>query len=120
MSKLMNLLAFGVITSSMVVTNPSEEVYVNYFVAEMPNAVCKEVNFADATPPNQAQDIGMSLCRGAFGIGNTLFRQQLREKVKQETKHHNFGVYSIYSTQLSGRSIKTIGAFGNFLTFTND
>jgi hypothetical protein len=113
------MLAFGAIAGVMVVTNPSKESYVDYFVTKMPDQVCALSSTGNSNHSNWTGATATELCKGAIGIGSYVLRDKIEGFVKQETKPQNLVLFSFYTTRLPGKTIKTVGVFGNFVTVSS-
>jgi uncharacterized protein YceK len=87
-------------------TNPQQEAYNDYASQRlMKNAqkeMCNAFNYCESGEPP------------AF-IKNTL----IKPAISAATKQQNLGIFSIYTTELLGLRTKTLGVFGNFLTYSD-
>lgn len=93
------LLAIGVV---MIFTNPNREEYNNYASETIVNKL--------------QQDCQGELCKivkPVLPIGKPVFKGIIDSTTKQK----NLVICSLYTTELPGKTIKTIGVFGNFITF---
>ncbi|NJK49545.1 DUF4359 domain-containing protein [Candidatus Gracilibacteria bacterium] len=90
----------------MGVTNPRQEAYNDYASQRlMTNAqeeMCKEFNYCRSGEPPSF-------------IKNTL----IKPAISASTNQQNLGIFSIYTTELFGFKTKTLGVFGNFLTYSD-
>lgn len=109
------LLLFGGV---MFFSNPNEDSYASYAAnkisKEIPDALCKTPEL-----PLWLRNIGKTAadtCKSglkAIATDNNGFE----ELITQSTKRDNYQLISIYTTELPGYTVKTVGAFGNFITF---
>ncbi|MCU0534651.1 MAG: DUF4359 domain-containing protein [Hydrococcus sp. Prado102] len=88
-------------------TNPKQEAYNDYasqrLLTNAQKEICKEFNYCRSSePPNI--------------IKNTL----IKPAISASTKQQNLGIFSIYTTELLGLRTKTLGVFGNFLTYSDN
>ena len=114
----LKLLGVGLLAGAiaLVFTNPSRSAYLDYAAERLPETIeqdCKrfdrEVNLADFLELS-SQALCGSLAQGIDFMGRGLVRQA----VKVSTERQNWGVLSVYETQLPGRTTKTVGIAGRF------
>jgi uncharacterized protein YceK len=90
----------------MGVTNPKQDAYNEYasqiLIANAQKEMCKQFNYCEAGEP-------------PILIKNTL----IKPAINAATKQQNLGIFSIYTTELFGLRTKTLGVFGNFLTYSD-
>lgn len=97
-------------------TNPPRSEYIHYasdhLSEEIRKSQCKE-----SKVPEFLQDFAGDLvdaCETAIGAS----RGVIKSSLDNSTKRRNAIIFSLYTTELFGRRYQTIGAFGNFLTFS--
>jgi uncharacterized protein YceK len=87
-------------------TNPQQEAYNDYASKRlMKNAhkeMCKQFNYCESDEPP------------AF-IQDTI----IKPAISKFTKQQNLGIFSVYTTEALGFRTKTLGVFGNFLTYSD-
>jgi Domain of unknown function (DUF4359) len=104
----------GVTLVVMAIANPDKEVYLNYASVAMATEV-KE-NLCSNNSQGGLESILANVCK------NTIDRQQgaIRVYLNNFSERQNFGLFSVYTTKIPQRTYTSIGAFGNFLTFTQN
>jgi hypothetical protein len=110
----------AILAGTMALTNPPKEEYLEYasgqLSAEIKGSYCKE-----SEAPKILENFNLS---GAFAdVCNNLVTSQrpaLRRHLDNATQRQNLVAFSIYKTQLWDRQYRTIGVFGNFLTFSSE
>ncbi len=108
-------LALALLAVVMGLTNPVREEYLSYasekLATELKTSFCKESQMRDFLGT-----VGSSLA-GACKALVTSQRDGMERFIDNSTTRQNLLLFSIYTTELSGKNYRTIGAFGNFLTF---
>lgn len=104
-------IALGVMAAIMGFTNPSQEVYTEYasekLLAHADKMACEKVSLCD------------SIDSLPVAAKNVIKNQILKPAIETSSQRQNLGVLSIYTTEVPGvAKIRTIGAFGHFLTFS--
>ena len=108
--------------TAMMVTNPGKSAYVNYASELLPKKLQQEcskleddINVSDMlTLPTQ------DLCKSFVGSVDLVGRGAVKLIVNGATERQNFGLFSIYTTQLPGRTFKTVGIGRHFVMFYNE
>lgn len=105
-----NLVKGGIALAGLAVimgfTNPKQDSYNEYasnrLFTKAEKAICKQFNYcASGEPPNF--------------IKKTI----IKPAINTATQRQNLVIFSIYTTEFPGlRTFQTIGAFGNFLTYS--
>ena len=107
-------IALILLAAGMGFTNPSRDKYLTYasgqLATELENTVCK-----DSRVPKTLSGVTDTLIGSCKNLV-TSQRDTIERLLDNTTQRQNFGVASIYTTQLGGKSYQTIGAFGNFAT----
>ncbi|MFM6408619.1 MAG: DUF4359 domain-containing protein [Microcystis sp.] len=104
-------IALGVIAGIMGFTNPPQELYSEYaakkLLAHADKIACEKISLCgsiDSLP---------------VAARNVIKNQILKPAIETSSQRQNLGVFSIYTTEVPGvAKIRTIGAFGHFLTFS--
>lgn len=104
-------IALGVVAGIMGFTNPPQELYTEYasekLLAHADKMACEKVSLCE------------SIDSLPVAAKNVLKNQILKPAIETSTQRQNLGLLSIYTTEVPGvAKIKTLGAFGHFLTFT--
>lgn len=109
-------IALAILAGVMGMTNPPRSEYVHYasdaLSEELKNSQCKE-----SKVPDFLRDFSGDLvdfCESAIGAS----RGRIKSYLDNSTKRRNALIFSVYTTELFERRYQTIGAFGNFLTFS--
>jgi hypothetical protein len=109
-------IALAILAGVMGMTNPPRSEYVHYasdhLSEELKKSQCKE-----SKVPEFLQDLSgdfVDVCETAIGVS----RGPMKGYLDNSTKRRNVLIFSLYTTELFGRRYQTIGAFGNFLTFS--
>ena len=121
------IIVLGILAGSMIFTNPNRKAYVDYaavkLVKEAKNSLCKTPELSKDL--GEWQDIvrdlsdGLSgICKGVIATGGTVGLNPIQNVIEQRTTRQNLLLLSIYNTELADREFKTLGAFGNFFTFS--
>ncbi len=107
-------LAVGAI--ALAITNPGQSAYVDYAAERLPKtlkqeckALKKDINLADAVRL-PTQDLCRSLVHGADLVG----RGVVKQVINVSTQRQNWGVLSWYTTEVPGRTFKTVGIARQF------
>jgi Domain of unknown function (DUF4359) len=116
----LGLLAITIISGGMIFTNPEPKNYTKYaadrFVKEIPPAFCQSKQlkdyFGDFEPKITA------LCSSGLGFSLVPTQDLVEYFLDRNTDRQNFFLFSIYNTKIPGHNFKTIGAIGNFITFS--
>ncbi|MBF2021219.1 MAG: DUF4359 domain-containing protein [Hydrococcus sp. C42_A2020_068] len=100
----------------LVVTNPSNQAYEQY-ATERLTLYLKEEGCTQVS--EKLDGIVQSFCKSLVDTA----RPQIKQLIAQQTKRHNYLLFSIYQTKLSppapapGYYFETIGALENFYTY---
>ncbi|MEB3340297.1 DUF4359 domain-containing protein [Okeania sp.] len=96
-------------------TNPPRDEYVNYasnkLATEIKESVCKESNV-----PEVLNNLTGDLLKSCEKLIKSQ-RTNIKEIMDNATKRQNLILFSLYTTEFTGKRYQTIGAVGNFLTF---
>jgi Domain of unknown function (DUF4359) len=103
----------------MLFTNPGKEEYNDYAYTKLNTEI--ESNFCKKPElPKFLQGVGSAVgdaCQAAIKQGILVTKNDIKKVIDDTTTRQNFIVLSIYTTDISGRTFRTAGAFGNFFTF---
>ncbi|MEG3435873.1 DUF4359 domain-containing protein [Pannus brasiliensis CCIBt3594] len=104
-------IALGGLAVVMGATNPGQATYTEYasehLLDKAGKVACERVSLCDAT-----KDMPVI-------AKNMLKNQILKPAIEASTRQQNLGVFSLYTTEVPGvATIKTLGVFGNFFTFS--
>lgn len=112
-------IALVVLSGIMIVTNPSKDGYVDYaapkLVPEIQSAICKGPQLPQGL--NIAGTSAGDICKNAISIGLGLNQNTLKQFIDTTTTRQNLILFSIYTTEVPGATFKTLGVFGNYITF---
>jgi Domain of unknown function (DUF4359) len=93
------LLTMGVV---MIFTNPNREAYNHYASETLVGQLQKDCQGELCSVINPLLSMGKPVLRGI---------------IDSTTKQQNLVICSLYTTELPGKTVKTLGLFGNFITF---
>jgi Domain of unknown function (DUF4359) len=114
-------IAIAAISGVMLFTNPNKEAYADYasvkFVVEIKTAICRGPELPNSDWLQKISSIVGGVCKGAFNTAGSLGYNPIKNFVNTGTTRKNLLVFSIYTTEIPGKTFTTIGVFGNFLTF---
>ncbi len=104
-------IALAGVATLMGATNPAPNTYTEYaserLLDKAGKVACEKVSICD-TPENMP-----------VIAKNMIKNQILKPAIEASTKQQNLGVFSVYTTEVPGvATIKTLGAFGHFFTFS--
>ncbi len=94
-------IALFVLGGAMLITNPKQEEYVNYASVTLIEQIQKE-------------------CKGDFcnvvnPLVSSIGKPFIKPFLDSASKRQNFVLFSIYTTEIPGKTYKTLGLFGNFI-----
>lgn len=110
----------AILAGTMALTNPPKEEYLEYASGQL-SAEIKENYCKESEAPKILENFNLSktfadVCDNLV----TSQRPALTRHLDNATQRQNVVVFSIYKTQLWDRQYRTIGVFGNFLTFSSE
>ena len=116
------LIAFGAVAASMFFTNPSQSDYVDYAAEQLMQTARKDLCTNSNQPINSDVIVSFNfslgeVCSTIIGASDFVGRGLLKGAIQTTTNRQNLGLFSIYTTQFPGKTYKTIGVLGNFVTF---
>lgn len=108
--------------TTMIATNPGKPAYLDYASERLLEKLKQECNELEAnisisgglTIPTQ------DLCKSSLESADLVGRGAVKLVVNGTTERQNFGIFSIYTTQLTGRTFKTVGIGGHFMMFYSE
>lgn len=107
-------IALTLVAAGMAFTNPARDKYLTYASGvlqnELENTVCK-----DSRVPKALSGVTDTLIGSCKNLLNSQ-RSTIEQLLDNTTQRQNFGVASIYTTELGQKSYQTVGVFGNFVT----
>jgi hypothetical protein len=95
---------------SAALTNPSRAAYETYATEQASGFLLKEVCGKNLRVPEVLQQALSQGCESLSQGSNAT----LNRFIHQHTEHYNFGVFSLYTTELPGYQLRTIGLWHNF------
>ncbi|NWF60517.1 MAG: DUF4359 domain-containing protein [Fischerella sp.] len=118
---LFTLIAIAGVASVMSFTNPNNNAYVDYaanrLTSEIQNAVCNGPQLPQGQLWEGVSKLTATTCKSGLATGLAFQSSNIKDVITQSTERQNFFIFSIYTTKVPGYNFRTIGAFGNFLTF---
>lgn len=100
-------------------TNPGKPAYVNYASERLPKELkqeCDELRDDIELGPVFSLPTG-DLCKTFVGGADAIGRGAIKLLVNAASDRKNFGLFSVYTTELPGRTFKTLGMGRKFITF---
>ncbi len=110
----------AILAGTMALTNPPKEEYLEYASGQLSSEL-KENYCKESEAPEILENFNLS--KTFADVCNNLVTSQrpaLRRHLDNATQRRNVVIFSIYTTRLWDRQYRTIGVFGNFLTFSSD
>ena len=107
----------GALAAVLIATNPSQDRY-NTFAAEtLQNEV--RSSFCQAKELDSwLGDLGKALgdiCETAIEQGSLVGEEDLKNFIEDNTQRQNFGVFSLYTTQIPAVRVRILGVFNRFI-----
>jgi Domain of unknown function (DUF4359) len=92
---------------TLVATNPNKDAYTDYALEKL----CEYPNF----PPQVAAQF-QETCKNTVSPGGGLLgRDRIKNMILSRTQRQNFFLFSIYTTEVFGRTVTSVGVFGTFV-----
>ena len=117
-------IAFGAVAASMFFTNPAQPDYVDYAAEQLVQRSRKDICTSNSSnQPTNSRGFVLfnisidNLCGTVLNASDFFGRGVLKTGIQNTTDRQNLGLFSIYATPFLGKTYKTIGVFGNFITF---
>jgi hypothetical protein len=110
----------ALVTASLMLTNPTQKSYETYLVKQLENRIQEECSRA-SSPILGA--LANKACYSIGSMGDSFIKESASSMVAANTTRQNFGLFSIYSTQISvsqinfSGKVSAVGAFNNFLIY---
>lgn len=107
----------GALAAVLIATNPGQDRY-NTFAAEtLQNEV--RSSFCQAKELDSwLGDLGKALgdiCETAIEQGSLVGEEDLKNFIEDNTQRQNFGVFSLYTTQIPAIRVRILGVFNRFI-----
>ncbi|MEE3718418.1 DUF4359 domain-containing protein [Tumidithrix elongata RA019] len=106
----------GAIALVMVFTNPNKEKYIDYasvkMATDIQNQLCKPTE--NKNPKDllgNIKNLAADLCKLGIDSQDALVKKLITPRTQQQ----NMVIFSIYTTEVPGRTYKTLAIFGNFI-----
>ncbi|MGD1875201.1 MAG: DUF4359 domain-containing protein [Mastigocoleus sp.] len=113
--------ALIIFTGVMFFTNPQSKDYENYASAkiadQVQNSLCNKQDVPDVKILKDLNNIANDACKSNTTKGFLSENFLVKKLIGSNTERQNFGLVSLYTTKTPDKTFRTIGAFGNFLTF---
>jgi hypothetical protein len=113
------VIGLGAIALTMVLTNPKKDKYLDYASVklgeEIQNLVCKSPE--NKNPKDilgNLTNLVADLCKIGIDSQDSLVKKLIEPKTQQQ----NMIIFSIYTTEIPGRTYKTLAVFGNFISLS--
>lgn len=113
------ILGLGTVAAVLIATNPGQDRY-NMFAAdtlqnEVRSAFCQAKEL-DSWLGDLGKALG-DICETAVEQGRLISKEDLEEFIEDNTQQQNFGVFSLYTTEIPAVRVKTIGILNRFIPF---
>ncbi|RUR84071.1 DUF4359 domain-containing protein [Chlorogloeopsis fritschii PCC 9212] len=116
-----SLLLLMTVSGVMLFTNPKKDTYIDYaatrLTSEIQNSICQGPKLPQGLLWEEVGKITTTTCKSGLSTGLAFQSISIKEFIADSTEQQNFFIFSTYTTKVSQYNFKTIGAFGNFLTF---
>jgi Domain of unknown function (DUF4359) len=115
-----SLLAIGLV-ASLIFTNPSAAAYEDYVIEEVRRRAQQECSRASANTIGAV--VANITCQKMMAAGHPYLRNLLKPLIADRTTRHNWGIASIYHTQIDvdelnfKGQIESIGILDRFYTY---
>jgi hypothetical protein len=111
------LVGLGAIALAMALTNPQKEKYLEYasvkLSEDIQNVVCKSPeNKSPKDILGNLTNLVADVCKIGIDSQDIL----VKKLIEPRTQHQNMVFFSVYTTEIPGRTYKTIAVFNNFFT----
>jgi hypothetical protein len=100
----------GALMVSSALTNPSRPAYETYATEQVSGFLLQEVCRKNLHVPQILQQALLQGCKSLSQGGKT----ELQQFIHQHTERYNFGLLSLYTTELPGYQLRTLGLWGHF------
>ena len=113
----LGIAGLGALAAVLIATNPGQEQY-NTFAAdtlqsEAQAAFC-QTNELDGWLGDLGQVLG-NICETAINEGTLIGEADLKNFIEDNTERQNFGLFSLYTTQIPAVRVRIIGIFNRFI-----
>jgi Domain of unknown function (DUF4359) len=110
-----------VVAGAMFFTNPNKDAYANYaankFADVIQKDVCKGTKLPEGKDWEEVGQIASSACKSNVVKKVAFSNFIVKGLISSNTEQQNLLFLSFYTTEAPGNTFRTVGAFGNFLTF---
>lgn len=103
--------ALGIVGVGSGLTNPSRTAYEAHATEQASSFLLKEVCRQNLRGP---QVLTQALQQGCESLSQGS-RKDLHKFIQQNTEHYNFCLFSLYTTELPGYQLRTLGLWHNFI-----
>ncbi len=108
-----------VLAGVMVFTNPNQDTYVSYATnklsKELPDSVCQTPDKLPLWLRSIAKATSET-CKSGLASGLTSQKDTFKQVLSESTERQNYQVLSVYTTEIPGYTVKTVGVLGQFIT----
>lgn len=113
----LGIAGLGALAAVLIATNPGQDRY-NTFAAETlqneaRSAFCKSDKL-DSWLGDLGSVLG-DLCETALDDGSIISEDDLKNFIEDNTERQNFGVFSLYTTQIPAVRVRILGVFNRFI-----
>lgn len=119
-ARLIGAIAIAGVVGTMAVTNPGKKTYVEFATDQLSPAI-QDMYCQGIKLPEWANPLGkvtQSTCKTAIATGSTVVgRDRKLEFINGVTRRKNLFLFSIYTTEVPGKTFRMIGVFGHFIPF---
>ncbi|ESA35915.1 hypothetical protein N836_10320 [Leptolyngbya sp. Heron Island J] len=107
----------GALATVLIATNPDQEQY-NTFAAETLQNEARAAFCQAEELDSWLGDLGKALgdiCETAIEQGTLIGEDDLKGFIEDNTERQNFGVFSLYTTQIPSIRVRILGIFNRFI-----
>lgn len=114
--------SLAILGTLLAITNPGKPAYYQYVTDKFMEPLaesesCEEFEQKIGLLKGAAEIPTKDLCKFAIGGFTHLARPVVKEALKSATNRRNLGLFSIYTTEVPGKKVQTIGIAKQFITF---
>ena len=114
---LLGIVGLGTLAGVLIATNPDQNRYNTFAATTLQNEV--RSSFCQAEELDSwLGDLGKALgdiCETAVEEGSLVGEEDLKGFIEDNTQRQNFGVFSLYTTQIPAVRVRTLGIFNRFI-----
>ncbi len=113
----LGIIGLGTLATVLIATNPGQDRY-NMFAAdtlqnEVRSAFCQAKEL-DSWLGDLGKALG-DICETAVEQGRLISQEDLEEFIEDNTQRQNFGVFSLYTTEIPAVQVRTLGILNRFI-----